>query len=245
MQGLFPNLKPSREAGPGAAVGGDRRLAGSPIPAPAPYPGCLLSALLSHNLFLTLICCKHKWPRLFSPRYKHRGKAEERLGSLFKPILGLFETSGARRVPIAFGEAANPGPHLDTCPQEQAGLWGMLSGAHGPEQPCQTSHPLHPRGPSRATTVQRWLRNHTCDFVWCRGSPPRDHDTHTSAPANTLCDPADACASVVQTPWSEASGQTRAGHSDFTCVLAAAEGRRNNPSLLRGPQLLLLPAAEQ
>lgn len=62
---------------------------GAPSQLLAPRPGHLLSALLSHNLFLTLICWKHKRPRLFSPRYEHRGKAEEgQLRSLFKPRFG-------------------------------------------------------------------------------------------------------------------------------------------------------------
>lgn len=91
-QGLSPIAIPRGGAGPGGSptlrerMGGWRGAPSRPL---ALHPGCLLSALLSRNLFLTLICWKHKRPRLFSPRYEHRGKAEEgRLRSLLKPCFG-------------------------------------------------------------------------------------------------------------------------------------------------------------
>lgn len=62
---------------------------GAPSRPLAPHPDCLLSALLSPNLFLTLSCWKHKRPWLFSPRYEQRGKAERgRLRSLLKHHFG-------------------------------------------------------------------------------------------------------------------------------------------------------------
>jgi len=44
---------------------------------------------------------------------------------------------------------------------------------------------LRPRVPSRATSAQKWCRNHHGDLAWCRGSPARDH--HSPPHQQTRC----------------------------------------------------------
>lgn len=140
-------------------------------------------------------------------------------GLYSSPVLGVLETNGARRVPAASGAAANPGtgcgvsPTPTPIPRHRLGCGGcrsLLRGIRGPEQPSQTSRPpCAPKSP--AEPLQHGGGSETTT-VTLRGAegPHRGTVTpaETSAPANVLRDPADACASVVRTPWSKANDQT-------------------------------------